>query len=662
MWEVGRAILASTVSFFLAVSPLSAAPAAQAQLEALSGGRLPGAVFDGSRVRAASAEWLPDAKDILSRGTKAPDGRPILPFTFHLTDGGTVTAPAAGLEGFYWAEREIRADKGREAVLHHLADYFRYIDALLAPVSWSGEARVAIRAIEAGNPDPGQRYDRLMAFVAEYTDKLRRSVAAADKAGWSRSARIYELFPRAYNLQGKRDNRGQWKSAPSGKFFAEFSEQDLRDIQEKGFDAIWVMGIMPIGERGRGGSGGGSPYSVSDHAAIHPDLGTKADFRSFVSRAHSLGIRIVIDFIPNHTSMDSKLLREHPEFFINRPAGPEKPPRGYFTQTAPDGRALWVRNGGYDSWGTRDYWEDTAQVDYSNPGLRRAMVDIVKAWVRDTGVDGFRVDMAYQVTNAYFGRNWGGELGGPLPQREFLDELTTEVKAQYPGTAFLCEAYDRFDDLSAAGFDLIYAKNDIARPGGHAGLYDALTSRDPGRIREALRRGAFLDWQRGGMSQIVFTGNHDEVSPQRAFGPWLAGATFLTLLMPGAQLFYGSAEIGFDAAVPQEQKPIPFSVPVEVDWAHGNSDTARFYNETFKVQRWIKERMGDTVMEALPPAGSPKWVGYLLWTNPPREGAPRAVAVLANPTAETVTVEFHHPRLGSHRSALAPYGYNMVSF
>lgn len=657
-----RGVLSALLSFVLLVPPPSwAAAAARTQLESLSGGRLPASVFDGSRIRAAGTEWLPDAKDILARGTKAPDGRPILPFTFNITDGGKVTAPSAGLEGFYWAEREVRRIHGKEAVMHHLADYFSYIDALLAPVSWSAEARQELRAIAAQDLSPGDRYDRLMEFVSSYTDKLRRAVSAADAAGWARSARVYELFPRAYNLRGRRQARGG--SGPdTGKFFADCTEDDLRDIQQKGFDAIWAMGIMPIGERNRWGTGGGSPYSVRDHEGISPDLGTIDDFRNFVAKAHSVGMRVIMDFIPNHTSMDSKLLKEHPEYFVHRDAGQGEPPRGYFEQTAPNGRKLWVRNGGYDAWGTRDYWTDTAQVDYSNPGMRREMVRIVGSWISRTGVDGFRVDMAYQVTNAYFGRNWAGELGAPLPRREFLEELITEAKGRWPGTAFLCEAYDRFDDLSNIGFDLIYSKNNMDRPGGHTGLYDALTSKDPGWIREALRRQAFLDWQRGGMAQIVFTGNHDEVSPQRALGPWMAGATFLTLLMPGAQLFYGSSEIGFDAAVDHEHKPIPFSVPVSVDWQGAKPDVAAFYDQTFKVQRWLKERMGETVMEALPPEGYPRWVGYLLWPNTPKEGSPKAVAVLANPTDQTVTVEFTHPRLGAHRSTLAPYGYDLVSF
>ncbi|MDE2292160.1 MAG: hypothetical protein KGL53_08765, partial [Elusimicrobia bacterium] len=546
-----------------------AAPSARAQLEALSGGRLPAQVYDGSRLRAASADWLPDAKDILARGTRAPDGRPILPFTFNLTDGGRVTAPSAGLEGFLWEDRELARTKGKDAVLGNLDDYFKYLDALLAPVSWSADARQKIRDIEAQNPDPGQRYDRLMQFVSDYTDQLRQAVAASDASRWVRESRIYEVFPRAYNLAGKRAARGAWSAMSQGRFFAEFGDQDLADIKGKGFDTLWVMGIFPIGRRDPYGTAGGSPYAVYDHSAVNPDLGTKSDLRAFVARAHAQGLRVIIDFIPNHTSMDSVELQSHPDWFIHRAAGAGTPPYGYFDFSDPaTGRKLWVRHGGYDSYGSKAFWVDTAQLDYSNPGARRGMTAIVSDWVAQTGVDGFRVDMAYQLTNATYRRNWGGELGGPLPQREFLEELITTVKSQHPGTAFIAEGYDSFDQLSADGFDLVYSKDNMDRPGGQTGMYDALASRNSGWIREAIRREAFLEWQQGGMSQMTFIGNHDEQSPEKAFGPWMAGAAFLQLMMPGAHLFYGSEEIGFDASVPQENKPIPFSVPVQVDWAH----------------------------------------------------------------------------------------------
>ena len=228
----------------------------------------------------------------------------------------------------------------------------------------------------------------------------------------------------------------------------------------------------------------------------------------------------------------------------------------------------WISHGGYDNNGSKDYWTDTAQVNYANPAMRRRMIGIVKDWVRLYGVDGFRVDMAYQVLNAYFGRNWGVRL----PRREFLEELITEVRTDYPGTGFIAEAYDGWDALSSSGFDLIYGKNNIGRPCGHHGWFDALASRDPGWIREAVRRAGFLHWQTGGADMMDFVGNHDEAGPQRTFGPWARGASFLTLMMPGSVLFYGSQEIGYDKPnLEKEPKSIPFSHPRPLATVRGGS-------------------------------------------------------------------------------------------
>ena len=658
-----RSVLSAVLSLFLAVPPSFAGSALQ-QLHSLAGASPVGLIYDGAAPRygvLASSDEFREARDILAHGTTQLDGGEVWPFHFKFRDGGDVVAQGAGLEGFVYAEREISRTKGTEQVVHHVDDYVRYLNALLAPVSWADDARREIMRIDGSISDPRAKYDALMNFVRDYTEQLKKGIKKADRAAWVRSARIYEFFPRAYNLEGKRASRGAWDTLSNKKdFFNDFQDQDILDIKKRGFDTLWVMGIFPIGKRGQGGTAGGSPYSIGDHEGIHKDLGSPESFGDFVKRAHRLGMRVVIDFVPNHTSMDSKMLNENPEFFVHRSAGQGQPPHGYFEHTDPGtGNKLWVRHGGYDSYGSRAYWEDTTQVDYSNPQLRRHMIGVVSRWVERFNVDGFRVDMAYQVTNAYFNKNWAGEMGSAPPRREFLEELITEVKARYPGTAFLAEGYDRFDDLSKAGFDLIYSKNDIGRAGGHKGWYDAMTSRDPGWIRESIKRQAFLDWQDGGMSQVTFIGNHDEPAPATALGEWMAGSSFLTLMMKGATLFYGSQEIGFDAAVPHEHKSIPFSVPVSVDWSKADPDTTRFYDETFRYAQAAHAALGETETIPLPLEGYPRWVGYLLKSKSP-DGL-RAIAVVANPNDHSVEYEFEVPELGIRRSGtLDAYGYSAI--
>ncbi|MBI4348608.1 MAG: hypothetical protein HY553_17350 [Elusimicrobia bacterium] len=578
------------------------------------------------------------------------------PFVFHPQGRPQWSAPASGLEGFLYEEREIASRYGRDALSHHVDDYGRYLDHVLAGVTWTEEGRRRLRELQAGPGSALERYGRLMDFVASYTEELRAAVAAADRAAWARTARIYELFPRAYNLAGRRAAEGGARKLEAKRFFADFEDRDFAPIRDMGFDTLWVMGIFPIGKRGAGGTAGGSPYSIQDYESIHPELGTPAEFKGFVRRAHKAGLRVVVDFVVNHTSLDSKLLLEDPNYFIHRPADAGGPPRGSFEHVDPGtGQRLWVSHGGYDSYGTLSFWEDTAQLNYANVRLRRRMIQVVDRWAGEFGVDGFRVDMAYQVLNGYFSRNWRR----PMPKREFLEELITEIKGRYPGVAFIAEGYDGWDELSRAGFDLTYSKNDMGRAGGHAGWYDALVSRDPAWIRRAIRREAFLDWQRAGADGLPFVGNHDEPAPRRALGPWTEGATFLTLLKPGGLLFYGSAEIGFDRPEPHEHKPIPFSVPVTIDWSRPDAELKRFHQETFRLSREVHAALGPARIEALPKEGEAAWVGYLL--VPERAGRLQGAAVLANPTDRPVPAEFH--AFGAvRRELLPPFGYRFVRF
>ncbi|MFA6318439.1 MAG: alpha-amylase family glycosyl hydrolase, partial [Elusimicrobiota bacterium] len=504
-------------------APLEAADAALREL--FDGGFNAGKALESSAMaqeasaQSASYARLRELREVLGIG----GGRGILPFTFRPSGGGEVTARNAGLEGFIYAEERLSASKGSASLSHHVQDYARYLEALLSSVSWAGSARQGIREIMSSGAPDLEKYDRLMAYTRSYTEALRSQVASLDKARWMREARVYEIFPRAFNLAGKRAASGS-PPGPGGPFFADFGSQDLRQIKAQGFDTVWVMGIFPIGERNRSGTGGGSPYSIKDHEAIHPDLGTADDFRGFVRRAHGEGLKVVIDFVPNHTSMDSKLLMERPDYFINRRGGSQ--PRGTFDHTDPaTGEKYWIAHGGYESFGSIDFWIDTAQVNYASPGLRAEMTRIVLGWVQRFGVDGFRVDMAYLDLNANFSRAW--KLS--TPNREFLEQLITSVKSAYPGTGFMAEAYDGWDSLSWCGFDLIYSKNNMGRAGGHEGWYDAVQSRDPGWIRAALKRAEFLQWQTGGSSGLDFIGNHDEASPRRSFGHWERGAAALTL-------------------------------------------------------------------------------------------------------------------------------------
>ncbi len=120
----------------------------------------------------------------------------------------------------------------------------------------------------------------------------------------------------------------------------------LRDL---GIDAVWLMPVCPIGEEGRKGSLG-SYYSIRDYCAVNSELGTLEDFDAFVTEAHRLGMKVLLDWVANHTARDARWITEHPDFYVyddqGRPAVP---------------------------WD----WTDTAKLDYSNPAVWDAQAEAI---------------------------------------------------------------------------------------------------------------------------------------------------------------------------------------------------------------------------------------------------------------------------------------------
>ena len=161
---------------------------------------------------------------------------------------------------------------------------------------------------------------------------------------------LYELYVR---------NHG-----PNGTFHD--VEIDLPRIKRLGVDVVWLMPIHPIGKAKKKGSLG-CPYSIADYRGVNPEYGSKADFKRLVDRAHSLGLKIMIDVVYNHTAHDSLLVEAHPEWFHQDDAG--RP-----VSTVPD-------------------WSDVIDLLHPNPDLEDYLIDTLLMWI-ELGVDGFRCDVA----------------------------------------------------------------------------------------------------------------------------------------------------------------------------------------------------------------------------------------------------------------------------
>ena len=170
---------------------------------------------------------------------------------------------------------------------------------------------------------------------------------------WIHASNIYEVNLRQYT--------------PEGTF--EAFAREMPRLKDMGVDILWLMPITPISVQKRLGTLG-SYYACSDYTAVNPEFGTLEDFRRMVGAAHELGMKVIIDWVANHTGWDHHWTREHPEYYRRNHEG------SFF-----------------DAHG----WEDVIDLNYDNKDLRTAMIDAMTFWVRDYGIDGFRCDMAMLV-------------------------------------------------------------------------------------------------------------------------------------------------------------------------------------------------------------------------------------------------------------------------
>jgi len=169
--------------------------------------------------------------------------------------------------------------------------------------------------------------------------------------GWALSTNIYEMNLRQYTTEG------------TFKAFA----SHLPRLKAMGVQTLWFMPVHPIGKMKRIGTLG-SYYSISDHKAVNPEFGTLDDFKDIIIQAHSMGIRVMMDWVANHTSWDHVWTKDHPEYYVRDSHGNFQSP--------------------YD-------WQDVIQIDHNSIGEQQAMIEAMQFWVNECDIDGFRCDMAH---------------------------------------------------------------------------------------------------------------------------------------------------------------------------------------------------------------------------------------------------------------------------
>ena len=289
---------------------------------------------------------------------------------------------------------------------------------------------------------------------------------------WAYDATIYELNTR--------------QATPEGTFAA--AEALLPEIKESGVDIIWIMPIQKIGVLERKGTLG-SYYAITDYCEFNPEFGTRADFEHFLAKAHELGMKVILDWVANHTAPDSE----------------------------------WTKN---DGWHYRDSlgnlmvqydWTDISKLNYDNQDMRAAMKQAMHWWMDTIGIDGFRCDVAGEVPT------------------DFWNDVMAEIRVKHPDMFTLAEDEAEAQDLTETAFDMYYGwelhhlMNGVAHGSKTVeDLWGYFAKVDTTIRKEAIR--------------MNFTSNHDENSWNGTEFERMGDATDLfaafTYVVPGMPMIY----------------------------------------------------------------------------------------------------------------------------
>lgn len=170
---------------------------------------------------------------------------------------------------------------------------------------------------------------------------------------WAAGAAVYEVNIRQYTPEGS---------------FASFSKH-LPRLKQMGVEILWLMPVTPISIKERQGTLG-SYYACSSYTDVNSEFGSMQDLRALISEAHALGMKLIIDWVANHTGWDHEWTKQHPDWYL-------KDAEGNFTE--------------------EHGWHDVIDLDYSVQEMRRAMISAMQFWIQSCDIDGFRCDMAHLV-------------------------------------------------------------------------------------------------------------------------------------------------------------------------------------------------------------------------------------------------------------------------
>jgi glycosidase len=398
---------------------------------------------------------------------------------------------------------------------------------------------------------------------------------------------------------------------------ADVDDATLDDLERRGVDWIWLLSVWQTGAASRSVSRRnpawqaefrdvlpdltaedicGSGFAISAYV-VDEGLGGAAALAGFRARLAERGVRLMLDFVANHTALDHPWVRAHADFYRQ---GSEQDlaaaPQDYCRVETDQGARILAHGRDPNFPG----WPDTLQLDYANPALQAAQRAELARIARQC--DGVRCDMAMLLLPDVFQRTWG------VAAAPFWPEAIAAVRDTHRGFTFLAEAYwDLEWDLQQQGFDYCYDKR----------LYDRLRHADAGAIRAHL--GAGLDYQ----DRLArFLENHDEPRVAAVF-PWPRhqAAALVTAFVPGLRFFHQGQFEGARVRVPVHL----CRGPVET----ANADSAAFYDRLLLALR--NDGFRDGAWSLIPPQpawdGNPTWQDFIAYAWQAPDGGRQVVVV-----------------------------------
>jgi glycosidase len=390
-------------------------------------------------------------------------------------------------------------------------------------------------------PSPAATQVAVQSPVACTSNGLPEEVPLTPADAWDDRV-FYEIFVRSFQ-DSDGDGIGDLAGLTSKLDYLNDGDDTTRD--DLGVTGIW---LMPVAK-----SPSYHGYDVTDYTAIEPDYGTEADFRAFIEAAHERGIKVIVDFVINHTSVDHPWFKDalaggkHHDWYIWSTGDPHWP--------AVAGPNPWHQAGGTDQFYYGAFWEGMPDLNLANPEVTAEIERIAGVWLDDFGVDGFRIDAAKHLIE-----DDGDHQTNTQATLDWLEGFKDFVHADRPDALVLGEVYD----IATLAGRYVPDSLDMTFDFGLAGAFKtALQTGRAAPIGTALAE-TLTKWPAG--RQAPFLTNHDQdriMSSLNSDLPSARLAAGMLLTSPGVPFIYYGEEIGMRGRKPDERIRTPMQWSAE---------------------------------------------------------------------------------------------------